>query len=48
MLTDRFWTGFNEHHILDDLLVAYDKVVEKQRIRMIAIKNHTQLVTGQL
>jgi mRNA interferase YafQ len=42
------WTGYNEFHVLDDLLVVYYKVDAKKRIRMITVTNHEELSSGKL
>jgi mRNA interferase YafQ len=47
LLVDRPWGGFNEFHVLDDVLVVYYKVESKRRIRMTAITNHKRLRIGK-
>lgn len=47
-LSDEPWTGFNEYHILDDLLVIYYKVDRKKNIRFTTITTHKELRKGTL
>lgn len=47
-LTDEPWSGFNEYHILGDLLVVYYKVESKQTIRFTTITTHKDLRHGNL
>lgn len=47
-LTDEPWIGFNEYHILGDLLVIYYKVESKRTIRFTTITTHKELKDGNL
>src|SRR5699024_3850668 len=47
-LTDEPWIGFNEYHILNDLLVVYYKVDSKKTIRFTTITTHDELRKGKL
>lgn len=42
------WIGYNEFHVLDDLLVIYFKIERKRTIRMVTITNHEELRSGRL
>lgn len=46
-LTRAPWTGYNEFHVLDDLLVIYFKIEKKKVIRMVTITNHKELQNGR-
>lgn len=48
VLEDEPWTGFNEYHVLDDLLVIYYKVDKRKRIRFTTITTHKELRKGTL
>ena len=47
-LTGEPWIGFNEYHILNDLLVVYYKVDSKKTIRFTTITTHDELRKGKL
>ncbi|BAW81066.1 hypothetical conserved protein [Candidatus Nitrosoglobus terrae] len=42
------WAGFMEFHALDDVLVVYADLTNKNVIRLIGIYNHELLSSGQL
>lgn len=42
------WTGFNEYHVLDDLLVVYYKIEKKGTIRFTTIVTHKELRKGNI
>ena len=46
-LKERPWVGFNEFHVFCDLLVIYFRIDAKQRIRMVRIRNHSNLRQGE-
>ncbi len=48
ILKDEPWTGFNEYHVLDDLLVVYYKVEKNKTIRFTTITTHKELRRGNL
>lgn len=48
VLEDAPWTGFNEYHVLDDLLVIYYKVDKRKTIRFTTITTHKELRKGTL
>ncbi|WP_265484634.1 MULTISPECIES: type II toxin-antitoxin system mRNA interferase toxin, RelE/StbE family [unclassified Lactobacillus] len=47
-LTDEPWSGFNEYHILGDVLVVYYKLESKRTIRFTTITTHNELRQGNL
>ena len=48
VLEDEPWIGFNEYHILDDLLVVYYKIDNKHTIRFTTITTHKELRKGNV
>lgn len=48
VLKDDPWVGFNEYHVLDDLLVVYYRIDSKNRIRLTTITTHDELRKGKL
>lgn len=42
------WKGFMEFHALDDVLVIYADITQKNVIRLIGIYNHALLASGKI
>ena len=42
------WGGFMEFHALDDVLVVYAEVAQKNVIRLLGIYNHPLLASGKI
>ena len=47
-LTEEPWIGFNEYHILGDLLIVYYKEDSKKTIRFTTITTHNELRNGKI
>lgn len=46
-LLDPPWTGFQEFHILENLLAVYFRVDSKHKIRLVSIESHKSLRQGK-
>lgn len=47
-LTNEPWVGFNEYHILGNLLIVYYKIESKKTISFTTITTHKELRNGSL